>query len=374
VKILQVANVRWLNAEVDYALRLSSELSRRGHQVHFAGLPGVEPTMASREMGLQTTDLDGLNTNNPLGWFSAHGLLRRLVETERYDLVCAHRSEGYALLAAAVRRGSPKTVLVRTRGDMRPPRKGPLNRVLYGRWADGLTASGEIVKEMMVENLGIDPARIRVIYYGVNTAAFRPDLKDRPGPRGLPPGDLPVVGYVGRLGRTKGEEHLLRAMSLLAESNDQIRFVLAVKEEGDYPDQFTREVNRAGLGEKTVVLGRVEDLPGLLNRFTVGVISSIGSEANCRVALEMMACGVPVTATRVGVIPEVVLEGETGFLVPPGEPEALALAVTRLLNDQALRHKMARSAAGRVADNFALGDMGRKTEEWYGELVDAKEK
>jgi len=373
LKILQVANVRWFNAEADYALRLCRELSGRGHQVHFAGLPEVKPTLAAGEMGLETTALTGLNTGHPFGWLSAYRLLRGHAKTERYDLVCAHRSEGYALLAAAVRRGSPKTVLVRTRGDMRPPRGGPLNRLLYGGWADGLVASGEIVKDKMVGSLGLDPSRIRVIYYGVDTGTFRPGLGDRQAIRGLPAGDLPVVGYVGRLGRTKGEEHLLRTLSLLAESDDQVRFVLAVKEEGDYPERFRKEVNRAGLGERTVVLGQVKDLPGLLNRFTVGLISSIGSEANCRVALEMMACGVPLAATRVGVIPEVVLEGETGFLVPPGEPEALALAVTRLLKDRALRHKMAQSAPGRAADCFSLGEMGRKTEEWYGELLERKE-
>jgi glycosyltransferase involved in cell wall biosynthesis len=120
------------------------------------------------------------------------------------------------------------------------------------------------------------------------------------------------------------------------------------------------------------VLGGVEDLPRLMREFTLGLVSSIGSEANCRVGLEMMACGIPVVATRIGVIPEVVRDRKDGLIVPPNDPGAMAEAVTRLLKDGGLRNRMARSASERAAGMFSLDGMVERTEEWYRELIGRK--
>lgn len=374
MKILQVANVRWFNAAADYALRLSVGLAARGHEVHMAGLPETRPMILARESGLRVLDIGRLNSNNPARWPSTYRFLSDLVSREGYDLMCAHFSEGYPLLAAAARRSSPGMVIVRTRGDMRLPRGGPVNSCLYGKWTDGIVASGEAVKKMITGRLGIDGTKIRVIYYGTDVGIFRPGVELPPSSKAVAPPGAPVLGYVGRLGRIKGEACLVKILCRVAAAVDNAHFIMVIKEEEGQPDRLKRELTQAGLMDRTTVMGNIVNVAGAMNLFSVGLVTSVGSEVNCRVLQEMMACRVPAVATRVGVIPEVVEDGETGFCVPPGNPEAAAAAAIRILKDDRLRHKMGKLCRQRAVGCFSLEGMLDRTEEWYAELKGKRER
>jgi glycosyltransferase involved in cell wall biosynthesis len=125
------------------------------------------------------------------------------------------------------------------------------------------------------------------------------------------------------------------------------------------------------LSEDVIFTGIRQDVPNILGLLDVFVLPSLW-EGLPIALLEAMAAGLPVVATAVGGTPEVVVEGETGFLVPPRDPEALAEAILRLLREPDLRRRMGEAGRKRVAEHFSVEQMVQKTEALYEHLLAEK--
>ena len=173
-------------------------------------------------------------------------------------------------------------------------------------------------------------------------------------------GEPPVVVSVGRLKQPKDFSTLARA---LAQLDVPYRALVA----GDGPDRPALEAEVAALGVRLGLPGERDDIPGLLASADVFVLSS-RSEGMPLSILEAMAAGLPVVASAVGGVPELVLDGETGLLVPPGDPAALAAGLRRLLEDPARRR---RGVAGRerAQREFGLERFRREHVELYERLL-----
>ena len=208
--------------------------------------------------------------------------------------------------------------------------------------------------EWLERRIGVEPERIRQIYNGVDPLRFSPRQGARPNL--APPGFLPdpalVVGTVGRLAGVKDQATLLDAFAC-ATSGDaipQARLVLV----GDGPLRKDLEGRARALG----IAGRVwfagdrADVNDLMRLFDLFALPSLG-EGISNTVLEAMASGLPVIATRVGGNPELVREGSTGVLVPPGDPEALGAQIARLLADADLRRGLGRAARERIIQGFS---------------------
>jgi glycosyltransferase involved in cell wall biosynthesis len=173
-----------------------------------------------------------------------------------------------------------------------------------------------------------------------------------------------VVFASGRAMPYKGIPVLIQAAALMAQTDPEVHFAYA----GDGParQEFKRDVTALGLS-RFHFLGKRTDTAALLNSATVAVAPSVWAEAFGLTVVEAMAAGVPVVASAVGGIPELVDPDVTGILVPPGDAAALADALRRLIQDPALREQMggkARAAARarfshtRVADELAAVLLG----------------
>jgi glycosyltransferase involved in cell wall biosynthesis len=146
--------------------------------------------------------------------------------------------------------------------------------------------------------------------------------------------------------------------------------VILAKEDSERGRALQREVAAdALLRDRVRLLGHQPDLPETLRAFDVGVIASVASEANCRVGLEWMACGVPLLATRVGVLPDLVADGATGYLVPPGDPSALAEKVVYLGRRRDQVPGLGRAARDRVLGQFTLDHCACAHEQFLQELL-----
>jgi glycosyltransferase involved in cell wall biosynthesis len=218
--------------------------------------------------------------------------------------------------------------------------------------ADRIVAVSEAVKRALVAQ-GADPGRIRVIPGGVDLAPYD-------NPRPLMPN---VLGSMGRLQTEKGFDILLQAMRELP---PEVRLLLGG--EGLLEQELARQVADLGLRQRVDLLGFVPDVPAFHNRTGLFVLAS-RSEGLGLVIAEAMAAGRPVVATRVGGIPEVVVDGETGLLVAPEDPGALAAAIRRLLADPALAARMGEAGRRRAADLFGARRMAERTATMYEELV-----
>jgi glycosyltransferase involved in cell wall biosynthesis len=159
----------------------------------------------------------------------------------------------------------------------------------------------------------------------------------------------------------------LDAARVLKNRGRKIRYVFAG--DGSHKTQLQRLVQTLGLREEVSFVGFVKDVPKFLSSIDVLVLPSL-HEGLGVAALEGMAAGKPVVATRVGGLAESVVGGETGFLVPPEDGAALANAIEKLVADPSMARAMGRKGAARVLDNFTIEQMTSQNEAYYYALLD----
>jgi glycosyltransferase involved in cell wall biosynthesis len=171
--------------------------------------------------------------------------------------------------------------------------------------------------------------------------------------------DRPLVGNVARLAPQKDHATLIEAARLVPEAE----FVVA----GD--GELREELERRAEGSSVRFIGARADVPDLLASFDVFAFPSL-YEGLCVAVIEAQAAGVPVVATPVGGIRETVVDGETGLLVPPRDPQAVAAAIRRLLDDRELARRLADEARRRVGERFSEQRMVEETLRLYGSSRD----
>ena len=182
---------------------------------------------------------------------------------------------------------------------------------------------------------------------------------------------------VSRLTRLKGIEDFIDAAAVVAAHQPEARFVImgALVPDRLYPDVnvFDRELRRRaaslGIGDRVIFTGPRNDAVDVMPQFTVSVLPS-HTEGLSNTLIESMAAGVPAIATRVGGSPEVVLDGETGLLVPPSQPAPMAAAIERVIESPELAARFSRAGRKRYEENFTIDRMVQKTMRLYDRLLE----
>lgn len=231
--------------------------------------------------------------------------------------------------------------------------------------------------------LRIREDRVRMIPNGVPDPTVRvPELPPPPWATGQSPGHhIPgpsdgfsphactpptIVGAVGRLEPQKGFTYLLDAFEQITHQFPAARLVLVG--EGSLRETLRRRIqSSAALRERVTLTGQVAMAASWMRYFTVYCLPSV-AEALPLSLIEAMAWGCPIVATRVGGVPEALGDGMAGVLVPPGDPQALASGMQRLLQDSALRERLGRSARQRYQERFTHTAMARAVAELYARL------
>jgi sugar transferase (PEP-CTERM/EpsH1 system associated) len=222
------------------------------------------------------------------------------------------------------------------------------------------------LEHYLVDAIGIGADRVSRICNGVDERKFSPSARlaavDSPADAPL------VVGTVGRLDEVKGQHILVEAVAALLRDAPGRRARLRVVICGDGPTRASIEscIASHGLQDVVEVLGERADVPDVLRSLDVFLLPSL-AEGISNTILEAMACGLPVVATDVGGNSELVAEGESGYLVPPADPHALAAAIARYLDDAELRRRHGREARAEIERTFSLSGMVRR----YGDLYRA---
>lgn len=357
MRILISSCVRWWNAEAAYAAVLADCLRGAGHQVHVLTRPGTRNHEHLLARGLPVLTTPRLHPDAPWYWPAELRRLRQCQQAQGIELVNVFHAPELPLHLLAAR-GAHGPAVVRTRGTARPVSAHALNRAIYNRWCAGVITSAELLRQELLERLGTPPARVRTIHY--------PALPVAPGDAAAEraallasldlPADALLVGIVGRVAREKGHRVLLEAWRELAAR--QPRAVLLIVAKG-YPGEAAErahlqaQVTAEGLAARVRWLGFQEDLPRLMRGLDVGVVPSLASELNCRVAMEFFAAGTPVAAFPTGALPEVIDHGRSGLVAPDHSAAALAGMLGELLGDAALRERLGRGAAAAAAERFA---------------------
>jgi glycosyltransferase involved in cell wall biosynthesis len=230
-------------------------------------------------------------------------------------------------------------------------------------------AVSEATRQDWAKRTGLSRDRVATIYNGIDpeTCARKVSRQDARRQLGLPP-DGPIIAGAGRLAAMKGFSGTLDALAALRGEFPLATVVIA----GDGPlrGQLESQMRSLGLADRVSLLGHRTDIGAVYDAADVFLLSSSMSEAAPYVVLEAMSHELPVVATRVGGVPEIIVPGETGFLVPPGNSGAVAAALRPLLSSAELRQRMGNAGRQRVIRCFQEADMVRKTVEVYRSMLE----
>jgi len=203
--------------------------------------------------------------------------------------------------------------------------------------------------------LGVSAGQLSCNPNGVDTEAFRPRARPADGIRAALriPASARVVGFLGRLSPEKGPEVFLRAALLASSRLPDTHFVLV----GDGPlaPALREMIVRLQLADRVHLAGLRRDVAAVLNDMDV-LVSSSHSEAMPLAVMEAMASGLPVVATRVGGVPDMIDQGESGWLVAPSDFDEIATRLVRILATPGELERMGRAARARAVDKMALTD------------------
>lgn len=328
-------------AEV-WMLDAASGLAARGRPVCLVAQPGSALLARARAAGLPAEGVPIRCDGAP--WTLAR--LARVLRRRAAGAVVCNLTKDLKAAGVAARLCGVPVVLASRESDF------PLKSRLHYRWYFGRVASGVLVNSratratVLASAPWLRPERVHLLYKGVDTARFRPrPAPEDAGARG------PTVGFAGQLIERKGLRTLMAAWSLLAARPEGAPRLLVA---GEGPLAGELERWRAGLPrpERVERRGFVENMADFYAELDLLVLPS-RAEGFGLVAAEALACGVPVVATAVSSLPEIVVDGQTGVLVPVDDPPRLAAAVSGLLAAPRLARRLGAAGRARVESRFS---------------------
>lgn len=340
-----------------WVLALCREARRRGHEIHVFGAPPVHPDFAEElgRLGAPWCGVDEL-LSDPVR------AVRRL---SSYDVLHLNMVAPRGRLALLAYSAYPARVLFVDRAGGPPAGAAPpqgvrhrvsrlLDRVTPLRLS-GLAGVSDFIRDRSADRFRLRSRQVRTIYNGVDTERFRPLNRVRAGPN---PFQEFVVATVAHLIPEKGVDYLIRAV---AQQSERVRLVIA----GDGPESGRLRALGAELrlGRRLEMIGLTNEIPTVLAGADVYAHPSLAEAFGLAIA-EAMACGLPVVASRVGGIPELVEDGQTGLLTEPRDVGGLARALDQLASDPALRRRMGALARQRAVERFDVRGCARLHVQW----------
>jgi glycosyltransferase involved in cell wall biosynthesis len=290
--------------------------------------------------------------------------LRQLIRMRDYDIVHFHTKRAHAL-SLWLPRGDLKPKYLVTRRMDYPERRTAYTNYLYNRRVDGVVAISQSIAGLLIA-AGVDEKKIRVIPSGIDTRRFA-HVPRAPGASQGRAG-VTVVGCVGILEERKGHRCLLEAAAKLKVKGVRLRYRIAGA--GSLRQQLERDAASLGLHDDVEFLEFVHDTAAFFADIDLYVMPSL-FEGLGVAALEAMAAGKPVIASRVGGLAESVVDDVTGLLVSPGDPAQLADAIEKLHRQPARAVALGRHGRERVQRHFSLEQMALSNEAYYYELLGA---
>lgn len=318
------------------------------------------------------------------GVYTGKGLLNllslyRLVRREKIELIVSYHeaSDVYGLILSKLTR----VPIISSRRDM-----GFKTRFHYhlfyrffGRFYDAVITVSNAVKNEVVRRKWFPVQKVVAIHNGVDLSAFEALRKNSAveirKELGVEDGH-PLVGIVANFRKEKGIQSFIQAAGLISRTRPDVEFIVIggdVGQKGHSLEHFRILANKLHLLGKMHFLGMRENVQDLVNVLDVPVLASF-TEGFSNAILEFMASQKPVVATDVGGNPEAIIDGFNGFLVAPGDPQKLAVAILKILDDRNLATKFGTNGRKRVEEFFSLKRMLQNYEELFSLIIENRRK
>ena len=360
MKILHTeASLGWGGQEIRI-LREAIGMRERGHSVIIAAHPESEILSNAEEEGFETIPVEFKRRN----FFRIVLFFKTLIEKEKIDVINTHSSKDSWLVLPAARLAKNKPLLLRTRNLSTPIGKNLFTSLLYNSFPHFIITTGEAIKERMVMINKFNPENIVSIPTGVDAEVFDPETKhsDIREELGIKP-STPLVGAISVIRSWKGHDYLVKAIPSVLREIPEVRFVIAG--DGIHKKTLEQTIAETGVGDKVYLLGHRKDVVNILHAIDILVHPSYANEGVPQTILQAMAMKKPVIASDLPPLREVVIEDETGILVPLKDPESIAGGVIRLLEDKELSRQFGENGRRLVASAYSFQGMLDKLESLY---------
>jgi glycosyltransferase involved in cell wall biosynthesis len=343
-------------------------LTKRGYRVIIACQPESKISVKAKEVGLKVITLSMNKISYPLAILR----LKKIIEDFSVDILNTHSSRDSWLGSIAGWLSKKRPVILRTRHLSTNVSKGLMSRVLYEILPHRVITTGESIRNQMITDNRFDGKKIMSIPTGINIDLFDPKKVEGTlrSEWGVPAG-LPAIGMVAVIRSWKGHEDFVSAADIVLKEFPQTKFLII----GDGPRKGIVKdyIKEKGLEDSIIMTGQRDDIPEVMASLDILVLPSYANEGLPQAVAQAMAMERAVVATNVGSIPELVIDGETGYLVPPRNPSLLAERIKSLLKDSELRKEMGKVGRRPVASRFSLETMLDRIEDLYREVLKEKD-
>ncbi len=377
MRTIQVMNCKWYNATAWYAVYLTKILNQNNHESLLITIPNSIVNRYAKKLGVTYYELP-LNSYSLSDFYTCYTEIKRICKEFKPQIVNCHRSENFLLWAFLKKQFDYK--LVRTRGDQRLPKNTFLNKYIYQKFSDAFIVTNSRLKQYYQNEMGIQQSKMFTILGGVDTDIFYPKTENKTLLRqefGFSDTDV-VLGVIGRLDRVKGQFESIQAFkkALSQDINQKKKLHLVfVGRNSNFSMQELKDMAiKLALPEKQIhFFDYFDDINQFMNILDVGVISSIGSEAIARVAFEMIACGLPIIGSTVGVMPDIL---EKDFMFSPANIDEMANLFLQV-KDEGFRNRICQSTNSKFRGTgdiysiygWTMNDFYQKTMAVYNTLV-----
>lgn len=368
LNILQTCFSRsWGGLEIQ-ALEVSTQLIRRGHHVRLAVCPGSRLQTEAERRRIPTIPVGVTGYFHPL----AVARLSRMLRAEHTHIIHAQHSRDIATLVPAMqlsRRRIP--IILSKRVGSYLSKKDLLHRYTY-RHVTRVLAISEVIRRNVIATTPARPETVMTLHDAVDTHIFTPDNTAGTAVRRefhIDDTDV-LVGFVGRFSPGKGHEDLLRAAAMIRTQHPRTRFLIVGEAsfgEQAYEKEIRDLASSLDLGDTVTFAGFRSDVPAVMAAFDILAFPS-HAESFGVVLIEAMAMGKPVVATNCDGVIDIVVDGETGIMVPPKEPGQLAAGLAALIADPGKRQRMGSAGRRRVEEHFDQERQITRLEALYAEL------
>lgn len=339
----------------------TQELIRLGHMAEIAAQPHGQLFKKAQDSGI-TVHPVRMHKGLALG---ALWRLIRIIQKRQVHIVHTHSSVDARLGGLAGR--ITRRAIVRSRHLSTPIKASWPSWFLYMRLADHVITSGESIRQAMINTNNMAPEKITSIPAGIDTERFYPRPLDATlcQELGISKAHF-VVGIVAVLRSWKGHRSLFEGIALYKEKNPNVRLLVL----GDGPtrenlEQLRRELE---LEQHILMLGHIADTPRYYSIMDCVILNSYSNEATSQTLPQAMLMGKPVIGTNIGSIPEVVIDGKTGILIPPKSPEKISSSLDYLHQNPNIRHQLAEKGSLHALDHFTKTRMIRSTTDIYDKV------
>lgn len=335
-------------------------MKARGHRVLVAASRKSLLLPQAEKAGLEVIPLELQHKYPWVFWKMVSTLNQKAV-----DIINTHSSEDSWIGILAAKMAQRKPIIIRTRHLSTPISKNLWSRLIYDILPDAVITTAEEIRRQMIWENKFDGDKIFSIPTGVDLEEFNPE-KIRP----YFPSKGFAVGMIGVLRSWKGHQYFLQAIPLILRHIPDAHFYIV----GDGPQlaNIKKSIQERGLTDKISLCGHREDIPEILASFDVLVHPSYGHEGVPQSILQALAMEKPVVAAQVGGIGEVVIDGQTGFLVPPRDPEKIAQRVIELYRSPELRQTFIKKGREFVQRKYSRDIMLDSIEKLYDDLISGR--